>query len=191
MKSSHVCLLLLLLAVSAAAFGDSIQDPKIIIRGVSGSSGIVPMTTCPTLGCAHVGMTWSFEVPESGSGNLYFTNSSGQNWTSMALFEKGVPASAISCAHTLFLSCSTTTLSNGLVEILLTGVSGSSHGVLNGQSFLIGFSCLDKSCWPGGLDFIGHANFSAVPEPASVALVLTGIGAIVSRRKTWKTRFNS
>ncbi len=194
MKLSQVCVVVLLLvAASVAAFGDSVQDPKIIIRGVSGTSAPT-FTGCPAQGCTKVGMTFSFGVPASGKGALFFTNASGQNWTSLALIEKGVPASAVSCVQNLFLSCTTRTLSNGAVEILLSGVKGAYNplkGILNGQSFSIRFACVDKSCWPGGLDFIAHANVAAIPEPGTVALMITGLGAIVSRRKAWKSRFNS
>ncbi|MFZ0798873.1 MAG: PEP-CTERM sorting domain-containing protein, partial [Terriglobales bacterium] len=64
-------------------------------------------------------------------------------------------------------------------------------GILNGQSFSITFSCVNKSCWPGGLNFNGRANVSSVPEPGTIALMITGLGALVSRRKTWKNRWNS
>ncbi len=189
MRQYQVCVVVVLLVVaSAAAFGDSVQDPTIIIRGVSGSA---PTPACSA--CTQVGMNFSFGVPASGKGALFFTNSSGQNWTSLALIEKGVPASAISCTQNLFLSCTTKTLSNGAVEILLAGVKGENpmKGILNGQSFSIRFGCLNGSCWPGGLDFTAHANATAVPEPGTVALMVTGLGAIVSRRRQWKRRLNS
>ena len=193
MKLSQVCALMFLLAaVSLAAYGDTLQDPKIIIRGVSGAAPTPAV--CPPQGCTSVGMNFTFSVPEHGVGNLFFTNNSGQNWTSLALIEKGVPASAITCVTNLFLSCATKTLQNGSVEILLSGIKGSKNpqiGILNGQNFVIGFSCVSHNCWPGGLDFTARANVAAVPEPGSVALMVTGLGAIVSRRKRWKNRFNS
>jgi len=180
---------LLLVAGSVMALADGINDPQIIIHGVGGAAPV----TCPPEGCTGVGLNFSFSVPESGVGTLFFTNTSGQNWTSLALFEKGVPAADISCQSGLFLSCTTTTLKNGTVEILLSGVKGSDNpdrGILNGQSFAIQFACVKKSCWPGGLDFTAHAN-GAVPEPASIVLMVTGFGALVSRRKMWKNRWNS
>ena len=192
MKLSRLCLVILFIAVvSIAVLADTVQDPTIIIRGVSGSAPTL-LKGCPAQGCTQVGMNFSFGVPESGKGTLFFTNASGQNWTSLALIEKGVPASAISCVQNLFLSCTTRTLRNGAVEIFLSGIKGDNpiKGILSGQSFSIGFAC-SGGCWPGGLDFTAHANVAAVPEPGTMALVITGLGAIVSRRKKWKSMLNS
>jgi len=132
-------------------------------------------------------MNFSFSTPENGKGTLFFTNASGKNWTSLKLIEKGVPAEAISCAQSLFLSCTIRTLDNGAVEILLSGVKGNNprNGIPNGANFSIKFGCVDGNCWPGGLSFSAHAG--AAPEPGTIALVVTGLGAIISRRKRWKS----
>ena len=87
-------------------------------------------------------------------GTLFFTNASGKNWTSLSLIETGVPAADISCEQTLFLNCTTKTLKNGSVEILLSGRQGGLNprtGILAGQSFAITFRLRERSCWPGGL----------------------------------------
>ena len=133
-------------------------------------------------------------MPKSGSGVLYFTNASGKTWTSLALIEHGVPAADISCSQTFYLSCTTKTLKNGSVEILLSGLRGPNprKGIAPGQNFLIQFACVEKSCWPGGLHFTAHAGTGTgtTPEPGTVALLMTGIGTMFSRRKAWKNRFN-
>ncbi len=188
MKKSRIFSLVLfaLLCVSMA-FADGINDPQIIIRGVSGG-GAPAFAHCPPSGCTNVGMNFTFSVPEKGRGTLFFTNASGKNWTSLKLIEKGVSAEAVSCAQSLFLSCSVQTLKDGSVEILLSGVKGNNprNGIKNGQSFAIGFACVDKNCWPGGLGFTAHA--SSAPEPGTIALMVTGVGAILSRRKRWKNQ---
>jgi hypothetical protein len=191
MKVSQVCGIALLLMVgSMMAFADGVKDPKIIIKGVAAD-----LTQCPQ--CKGVGLNFSFTVPEGGSGELYFTNTSGKNWTSLALIETGEPAADISCHSNLFSSCTTETLKNGSVEILLSNTGGKAQwkdqGIKNGQNFGISFNCLDKSCWPGGLSFNGHGsqNVGTVPEPGTIALMVTGLVGLISRRKTWKNRFNS
>lgn len=190
MKNSRVCwLVVLCLVCTAAAFADSVQDPipdpKIVIRGVQSGGAPSRLSGCPPEGCTQVGMNFEFAVPEKGRGTLFFTNASGKNWTSLRLVERGVPASAITCGQNLFLSCTVTTLENGAVEILLAGVNGKNPktGIAAGSNFAIGFVCVDKNCWPGGLQFQGHA--SAAPEPATLALLGTGLVAIYSRRKRW------
>ncbi len=111
MKLSQICAVVLLLVLGTAmAFADSMTDPKIIIHGVNGGNG--PLG-CPPSGCQGVGVNFSFSVPKGGSGTLFFTNTSGKNWTSLSLIETGVPAADISCKQTLFLNCSTQTLKNG------------------------------------------------------------------------------
>ena len=184
MKISRICAFALLLVVgSVMAFADGIKDPKIIIRGVNGGGSPV---NCRQ-GCVNItGLNFTFNAPKGGSGTLFFTNMSGKNWTSLALIEKGVPASAISCVQTLFLNCTKTVLKDGSVEILLSGIKGGFNprkGIKNGQSFAISFVCVQKSCWPGDLKFGGQAG--TVPEPGTVALMVTGLGALVSRRKIW------
>ena len=190
MKISQICACALLLIVgSVMAFADGINDPKIIIQGVGGGGS---PQSCEK-GCRNVGVNFSFKIPKSGKGFLFFTNTSGKNWTSLALIENGVSASAISCTQNLFLSCTTKTLKDGSVEILLSGVKGGLNphkGILNGQNFDIGFACVAQSCWTnGGSTMTAHAG--TAPEPGTVALMVTGLGVIVSRRKMWKSRLKA
>ncbi len=188
MKISRLCLLVVLsLLCTGLAFADGIKDPKIIIHGVSGGGAPNGLSRCPPSGCTNVGMNFAFTVPAKGHGALFFTNASGKNWTSLTLIEKGVPAAAISCAQSLFLSCTIQTLENGAVQIVLSGIKGnnSRNGIPNGASFAINFACVEGNCWPGGLNFSGHAG--AAPEPGTIALMVTGVGAILSRRKRWKS----
>lgn len=192
MKISQICGFVLLLVVgSALAFADGIQDPKVIVHGVNGGGNGV----CGRHQCRDVGVNFNFNVPESGKGALFFTNTSGKNWTSLALIEKGVPAADVSCGQTLFLNCTVKTLKNGSVEILLSGVRGGLNprkGIKNGQSFAIDFACVGRNCWPGGLKVGGHAGTGTgtIPEPATVALMVTGLSAMFSRRKSWRKGSN-
>ncbi len=192
MKISQICAVALLFVVgSVLAFADGINDPKIIIQGVSG--GGAPLSEGGCSKCVNVGLTFTFTIPKSGKGFLYFTNESGKNWTSLALIEKGVPAIDIDCQQSFFTSCSTKTLENGSVEILLSGIKHTLNprvGILNGKSFSIGFACVSASCWTNGGTQVG-ATAGTVPEPGTVALMVTGLAAMVSRRKRWKNRLQA
>ena len=191
MKMRCLCtLVVLVLACSLASFADSVNDPKVIIHGADNTGSPTPFTRCPPDGCRSVGQNFSFNVPNNpkATGNLFFTNASGKNWTSLTLIEHGVPADAISCAQNLFLSCTTKTLENGSVAIVLSGVKGAANpqvGIPAGSSFLIRFQCVNGGCWIPGQSITAHGGTS-VPEPGTMALLLTGLGATFSRRKLRK-----
>lgn len=171
----RVLLIAVIVALCAsAALADSVLDPTIIIRDPA----------CPSGGCMQVGTNFTFGVPNSGQGTLFFTNVSGVNWFSLKLTESGVPANAITCISLAFANCSLSTV-NGITTILVSGVNGNFSGIANGQNFSIVFQCNDGTCWPGGLDFTATAN---TPEPGTIALVATGVGALWTRRRKLKSR---
>lgn len=166
-----VVLILFVVSCALAAFGNSAPDPIIKIKDPGCSSN------CGDIFSTH----FSFFTPPSGSGFLTFTNHTGVNWSSLELIESAVPASAITCLSDLF-HCNVFS-SNGSTIILLTTGAGKFSGITNGMTFQIGFQC-KNGCWPGNERFTAIAN---VPEPGTIALVLTGIGGIISRRK-WLAR---
>lgn len=170
-----VLVLMTVLACAAAALASSSTDPKVIIKD----------PVCPTTVCTPVGANFTFGVPSSGTGTLFFSNASGKDWTTLRLIESGIPASAVSCQTNAFANCTLGTLSNGKTFVFLSGVGGSFKGLQNGAAFSISFACVNSNCWPGGLDFRGTANLpsATAPEPTTVALLLTGLGGIVTRRK--------
>jgi hypothetical protein len=182
---------LIMMVASTLAFADGIQDPKIIVKGAGNSN--FAQGKCPQ--CIPVGFNFSFTIPEGGSGSLFFTNDSGKAWSSLKLIESGVPAADVSCHSSLFASCTVTTLKNGSVEILLTNGNGRQNnrgsGIVEGGNFQIQFGCVKGSCWPGGIQVTGKGSVGTVPEPATMALMMTGIGVICSRRKVWKNRLNA
>lgn len=171
--SMKACVLGMVLAVCAlAAHADSINDPRIIVRDPVG---------CPSNACVTVtGNTFGFTVPSAGFGNLHFLNASGATWTSLILTETGVAAPNISCAADVF-SCAVVAFGSNGAKIVLTATGGAFTGIPNGNSFEILLSCVNSNCWPGGLQVDAAAN--AVPEPATMALMLTGLGAFFTRRK--------
>ena len=173
MKTSMKTLILgMVLAVcAAAAHADSINDPRIIIRDPVG---------CPSNACVVVtGNTFGFQVPSSGFGLLHFLNSSGSTWNTLTLTENGVAAANISCTADIF-SCTVLSVGSNGAKIVLTALVPG-QGIPTGNSFEILLSCVNSNCWPGGLQVEAAAN--AVPEPGTMALLLTGLGALFTRRK--------
>jgi len=191
MKISLVCaVVLLLVAASSMAFADSNTDPKVIIKGIG--NNVIGGDGCQYT-CAQ--MFFNFKTPPSGFGTLDFTNNTDVTWTSLTLVERGnsVPLADISCfASTVFTNCTRALSGNGPgghPELIFSGGTG----IAPGGNFQIGFSC-NPSCWPGGLSFGGYGNKPnglTTPEPGTIALMVTGLGALVSRRKQWKNRFQA
>ena len=173
--SMKACVLGMVLAVCAlAAHADSINDPRIIVRDPVGC----PSNACVTLGLGQ--LTFSFNVPSAGFGALHFLNSTGVAFNSLILTETGVAAANISCSAPGVFSCALVALGTSGAKIVLTA-TGNFTGIPNGNSFEILLSCVNSNCWPGGMNVDAAAN--AVPEPATMALMLTGLGVLFTCRK--------
>jgi hypothetical protein len=155
----------------AAAHATSI-DPRIIIRDPVG---------CPSGNCTPVGLSFGFTVPAAGIGELHFLNVSGVTWKSLILTETGVAAINVSCSADVF-SCAVVPFGQNGAKIVLTAINDL-KGIAAGNSFQIVLGCASGDCpaWPAGLDFDAVAN---VPEPGTMALLLTGLGAMFARRKS-------
>lgn len=164
------CFLVLVVALGSVAASASSLDPQIIIRDPIG---------CPSHNCTPVGLSFSFNVPQSGFGLLHFINASGVTMNSLILTETGVAAANISCGANTF-SCVVMSFGQNGAKLVLTAL-GPTGGIPNGNSFEVLLSCVNSTCWPGNLQFTATAN--AVPEPATMALMLTGVGALITRRK--------
>jgi hypothetical protein len=190
MKISQICAVVLLLVVGAVmAFADSTNDPTVIVKGL-GNSGVIANDGCQYT-CAS--FSFNFKTPASGTGTLDFTNATDVTWTSLTLVENGnsVPLADIRClTSSAFTTCTRAMTGNGPgghPELIYSGGTG----IAPGGNFAIGFGCYKGGCWPGGLSFGGAANTPngvSVPEPGTIALMVTGLGALVSRRKQWKNR---
>jgi hypothetical protein len=172
MKFSFLLAFALLLC-TAAAFADTVNDPGVIIRNKKG--------TCAS--CTKVGMKFSFTSTANNGGVFNLQNVSGSNWFNLKLTEKGVPASAIVCKTNIFATCHITT-KNGVTTILVAGISGHLPGIQNMANFQIELHCPPgaENCkpWQSGMKFNGVAN---VPEPGTLAMVATGVGVLLNRRR--------
>jgi hypothetical protein len=182
---------MLLVVVSAMAFADGIKDPTVIVKGLGGNgflSGDGCQYTCASF-------IFNFSTPSQEPGTLDFTNATNVTWTSLTLVERGnsVPLADITCfTSSMFTNCTRALTGHGPgghPELIFSGGTG----IAPGANFAIGFGCDKKTgaCWPGGVSFGGYANKPngiSTPEPGTLALMVTGVGALVSRRKQWKNR---
>jgi PEP-CTERM motif len=163
-----------------AAYADS--DPRVIIRDAPPGHGVQE--------------DFSFSLPgkqgQSFTGDLSFTNRTDQTWTSLALFFVPTPTFTYSCSAKgsgIFNYCDSLTdpQNSSLTEFLFENVAGMGKlgtGILPCENFTFGFSGTTGGAqWASGTKFTAVA---AVPEPATLAFLLTGIAAIVARRKLWK-----
>ncbi len=169
------------LIATASAFANTVVDPGVIIRDRKCGST-----------CASVGLSFSLTSTANNGGVFDFKNVSGTNWFNLKLTEKGVPASAISCRTNIFATCKVTTNASGLTSIFVSGTSASLPGVPNLKGFRIELHCPAgaSNCgpWPAGVKINGLAN---VPETGTVAMVATGIVALINRRRKLFTASNT
>ena len=179
MKAARILpVLVFVLTCALGAVANSVPDPKVIIKDPACAQ------------CTPVGIHFTFSTPASGTGTVSFLNNSGVSWSTLRLTEAGVPFNAITCQTNAFLSCALGTLSNGMTFMFLSGLDATHTGIPVGHAFEITFQCL-QGCWPGNLPFSGTGNLrsATVPEPATVGLVLLGLGGIVRRK--WLQRANA
>jgi len=163
-------LVLVLFPVGARA---NSYDPGIIIKD--------PVVCNPPNCTVITGNSFSFTVTKLATYNVSFLNSSGANWTGFTFTETGVAAQNITCTSTIF-SCTVNPFGQNGAQLVLTAVAGLPGVIPVGSVLEIGLQCL-PTCWPVGLQFNVVAN---TPEPGTMVLLLTGVGAIFVRRKRAK-----
>ena len=143
---------------------------------------------------------------------FYFCNLTGVNWTTLLMVihtDPQLPLSQIICGTSAFLKCDLTENTPGVIDAFFYDAPRSSEfggidddwgefehefdcpgtdvtgaGVPFGCEFIVDMSCpecsADQQHWPSGTTATGYAN---VPEPYSAALVVSGLGTWMLRRK--------
>lgn len=150
-------------------------------------------------------LNFSFTIDGQGGGIFNFLNDTNTDWISLTLFASAPDDSSFTCdpvnfGH-LFENCTTTVtgeLGHGqeAVTIFFSGTGGCDlltnscfPGIPQGSDFFFNLNdnyCNGEDCsggWTPNFTVQGFANQPSVPEPASIFLVLTGLGGIVARRR--------
>jgi hypothetical protein len=177
----------LLLLTAGAAKADSVpgNDPNIGVKGGHHS----PL--------APAGLNFSFTIDAQGGGIFDFTNDTDVTWNTLVLTATAPLGSIFQCnGFDLFQHCtvnSTGQNGDGTEGVLIQffGVSelSSGSGIPPGGQFFFNlnddFNCNEECVggWTPGSTVNGTANAQITPEPASIVLVLTGLGGIVARRR--------
>jgi hypothetical protein len=168
-----------MIVCAGVARADSINNLELSVDGLSG---------CPADSfCFHWDPSASaigFTLPNSDGTYQSYNVSVGANLdiTSLKLLIS-VTGLDISCASNIFVNCAVTTPYPDTTVVSLSG-----GRITPNQYFSLDFGCASGSCsWPGGTSGIAVWGTN-VPEPGSMALILTGIGAIAAQRALWKTR---
>jgi hypothetical protein len=186
MKTLALSLLLCwLLAGANSAFAGSIPgydatsgaDPSVIIGGGHGS---IPIT----------GTTFTFQVNAQGQGQTAtLLNASGQNWNTLMFVTDfpGGPLSNYVCgAAGFFENCTFTVSSNQQnITIFFSGVNGTTYpGIRNGADFNVNLNSAVGGGWVPNAVFYATANS---PEPATFTLLISGLGALLLRRRSTRS----
>jgi hypothetical protein len=162
MRVFRLALVLLLISFCALQLSASVSTP----------SGPQISINAPNGSCAPVGLTFLFNADSGGGGSLCFTNNSPETYWNMEIFVESSFQGALTCDGNQWVNCSVNEF-GGFPTVVFWGGK-----IPQGASFDIDMSGFSAN----GL-FRGNANETAIPEPTTIALIGSGLGALVSWRR--------
>jgi hypothetical protein len=193
MSRSHlvVGLAVICLLCTVMARADSINNLEFSVTSLS---------SCPTTSC----FLWD---PQASSMEGWLPASGGTFSLDSYLYNDGLhhppleitrlvlrlalPASMaanLTCGGNIFANCTMTSWPKTTVIILSGGT------IYPSETFSLNFGCSNGACsWPGGMVFtanwsVNNKVSATAPEPGTITLLLTGMGALLSQRGRWFRR---
>lgn len=173
MKVFRVSALLALAALAASpAWATTLTDPQIIVNDPD----------C-TVAADIFTLQFTFTTNSLGKGLFCFKNETGVNITTFQFIALEPPGTTFPndfvCGGNAFINC-TFQQSGGNIIINFFGLGGTFLGIPAGHEFTINLNS-DLGGWVPDSTFTARANL--VPEPGTIALLLTGAGALGTRRR--------
>ena len=171
----------LLLGSAALAYADG-ADPRMIVSDPICGEGCVSVE----------GTSFSFQSDANGGGFLTFQNVSGIDWFSLLIETGSTPfkvlADTVTCETNAFESCQVFDLEGGITAMYFSGTNPDGpFGIRNLDVFTIELNDvqgLDGGGWGAFRNFDATANVaSPVPEPATLTLMVAGLGALLAKKK--------
>lgn len=180
-KFSHIlsflALALFVLAVASSATANTV-DPSIIVQNNPGPIGtnLIPGTTFSFITPDGFSCNFTSPAPSTNDCAVRNTNPGLATWTAVDFdISQNILASLVSCGGgPFFASCVVTNDPDGTVDVSFTG----GLGIPVNTEALIGIAG-----WDVNTTFDATITLSSVPEPGTLALLLTGGGFFLARRR--------
>jgi hypothetical protein len=170
---SFLAVTLFVLAAGSIANATGVDPSIIVLNG--GDQVPIPGTTFSFF--TTTGSDCNFTSPTTATNcNFQNTNPGAATWTALDIdISQVIDMSLVTCGGgAFFASCVVTNDADGTIDISLSGGPGITTA---------DFPFFSIAGWASGTTFDGTITLSSVPEPGTLALLLSGGGLLLARRK--------